>query len=813
MRFHPSYRYDGIEAPPWPEYDIVLIKLVDDPKTTDPTIVWPMPVASTSPAAGTQTTVVGYGPGNGVYVARSGKWDVDYVTPSFSRMAMTVSAGQTPSPFLEHGDSGAPAFVTQGNQEVLVGVWSYGGNTDYFGDVASLSSWIDTNCDNCITNWQTPPAGYDPEDTATPPECNKDTDSDGVLERHDNCPDDANADQMNCNEDDDWFFHGVGNKKGDVCDPTPCTYFGLAEQVSHGYPIIKTPGPAELFSRGVGHTATSDYLNKDLHARYCSCTDPASVDPYDPAVFSTQVCEANICKTDGDINFDADTDQGWQYVAWTAPTDDYYLAPSSSTTPCTLHDDEGDGYLTQCNDPLPLRLFRKPHATGLGANIGDAEKYWTQPNTFRIRHFTWEWQKQDYPHPERSTTGQTWTPPTTPQLPTFLAHAWIWFHPDGTANPTFDNSMNNTYLLNNTLMGASITLLLPEAFRMPLRYQVPEMVLLPHPPHLVGTPPVQQLLLHTLAAGRPTEGIEDYLWDDVPSDSATIGLVVKRFNAANGDLGDATPSVRASGVALNTTKFAAAQLNEDNFYVFGGKTLSGELPSRLWHGWKAQDDEGRVVYHWEVLAEGGPAGRRGSVLVADPDRNRLLLLMGHTDQGRVIDVWSYSLDDQSWTQEVIQVPDLLPAASMAYAAANNKLYLYGGRDGNTFHEGLFEIDLDTLSGQRIDLISDPGPLAAAALTYNPQTRTLFLYGGRDSQGVRGDLWTFDLDSFTWELVSSPAEPGAPPAMVRASIALCPYSGAISVLSGQQDTQSAPEPMWRRRMGTWQSHSMITGYPQ
>jgi len=457
--------------------------------------------------------------------------------------------------------------------------------------------------------------------------------------------------------------------------------------------------------------------------------------------------------------------------------------------------------------PVPNRLFRKPYdyAGPDGKSTGDWEKYWNFPGLLRQRYFTWDWQKQDFPHPN----GQPWVVPGPADLPTFKAHAWVWFRPTPDSG-THYSWYPNHYLFNNTLMGYYLKPMLPEAFLMPLRYQVPEFSILPHPPQLQGRPPLIHLLLHTLAAGRPVENIQDYLWQNPPEDSAIIGLVIKRFNAANGDIGDAMPSVMAAGPVLNTTRFAAAQLDEQNLYVFGGKTLNADLSSTLWHGWLAQDGEGQDIFLWESLAEGGPAGRRGAVLVADPERNRLLLLMGHTTTGRVIDAWSYSLDSHAWTQEVIQVPGLPPATKVAFAAANGKLYLYGGRDGGTFYEGLYEIDLATLSGERLDLISDPGPRAAAALYYNPQTEMLYLHGGRDEAGLRGDLWIFDLGTRTWELVSDPGMPGAPPAMLHTAIAICPHTGAINVLAGQQENQPAPEAMWRLRLGLWQTHSEITG---
>jgi hypothetical protein len=45
-------------------------------------------------------------------------------------------------------------------------------------------------------------------------------------------------------------------------------------------------------------------------------------------------------------------------------------------------------------------------------------------------------------------------------------------------------------------------------------------------------------------------------------------------------------------------------------------------------------------------------------------------------------------------------------------------------------------------------------------------------------------------------------------MEAAAIAVCPISGAISVLSGQVEGGSTPEPLWRFSLGTWKPYSQI-----
>lgn len=808
---HPNYLYDADDQSDEPTADVAVFRISKDPATEDPTNVWPMQVVTSRPATGTPLVFVGYGPTSETttdFARRSGNVKVTSSQPDSTELHSEYLDPSKPFSMI-HGDSGGPSFVTVGGYEQIAGIHSVAGAVFEDVNAAHYRSWIDGKCGSCLSSWTSPPTGYDPEDVATP-ECGADGDSDGVIDRRDNCPQTANADQANCNAADDSYFFTDGKAHGDACDPTPCTYItGVFEKVStSGGGTIKQTGPAEVSYRGVGYEPgptppAQDYTNKVLHARYCSCNDPASPDPYNPNLLNLEDCLRDYCKKNGTVNFDDTKDQGWQYVAWTATTDEF-SGPSLPESSCDLKDDEGDGYKNECQDPVPSRLYRKLYTgSSMGGKGGHFEKYWTEPKKYRWRYFQWDWQKQDFPHPN----GTTWTPPGPSALPTFIASAMVWFHPSDISSIPL---VRNNHYTDLRFLGYYLAPILPEALITPLRYMVPEMALIPGSP--VFDPTELRVMVHSLAAGRPTEEIQDFLWTSIPEGSATIGLVVKLYNPTNGDLGEPRKNRMASGAVLNTTEFAAAQWPVDELYVFGGRDLNEEMPSRLWHGWMDWEGE-EPVYKWEVVAEGGPAGRTGAVLAADPDREQIALLMGQTAGGAVADAWSYSRDTHTWTQKTLQVPGLQPAADVAHAVVDGKLYMYGGRDDETFREGLYVVDLSTFTGQRVDISSSPGARSGAALRYDPVTRNIFLYGGRDGTGTRGDLWLFDLDTLAWTQLSSPTDPGAPPPMEKASIAVCRSTGAISVLSGQVDGGSPTEPAWRLRHGGWQSYSEIAGSGQ
>ena len=699
----------------------------------------------------------------------------------------------------------------ENGHEKIVGVTSTGperANVVGDGGPNSMRAWIDATCDSCLSQWSAPPSTFQWLDTKST-WCNGltgDSDGDGVADWEDNCPTVPNADQQNCHDRSDWLIHG--SLKGDACDPTPCFYLnGVGEKVSvDSTGAIKTVGPAQVYYRGVGYADAANHRWENLDAYYCGCQNPARTDIYAQDYVTDLYCRTVQCPTGGVIVSDTDTDTGWHRVKWTAYQDSLnapYTSGSQSCTPATL---DSSSYLNDCDEPVPARLARKLYAgTSLGGKPMDAERFWTAASEYRTRAFTWAWQTQDYPHPG----GTPYVPPdhhSVPPsvLPQFKAKAFLWLRPAITELIRYADHYSSVALE----LGYFFSPILPEALLKPLRYQVPETMVVPGQALWMPGPPENVVALHPLAAGRPTTGIDHLLWQNPPANAATIGLVVKQLRPTNEDLGHMMPSSMSSGAPVTTTEFAAARWEEDDLYIFGGRTLEGDRPSRLWHGWPSTDGQGNPIYLWEVAAEGGPSGRTGAVLVPDLARGRLVLMLGESNSGPLQDAWIFDVSSSTWTQAPLQVAGLTPRSHVGLAVTWGWAFLYGGRQGEVRVDGLFEVDLATLEGVRLYPASSPGARSGAALVHAGRVNDLLLYGGSDQQQLYGDLWRFSMEADTWTQVSADGGTGGPPAMENASLALCPATGAVTVVAGQPATNPA-EPLWRCRRGSWESYSQIT----
>ncbi len=150
------------------------------------------------------------------------------------------------------------------------------------------------------------------------------------------------------------------------------------------------------------------------------------------------------------------------------------------------------------------------------------------------------------------------------------------------------------------------------------------------------------------------------------------------------------------------------------------------------------------------------------------------------------------------------IPGLGPIHSSAHSIQGNRIYVYGGNDGGAAVDGLYEIDLSTLEGRRVDEgFGGPGPRQNAALHYDARSRVIYLFGGRTEGEQHRDLWRFDLERPAWTLVSDGESPKAPPRMERASLMTSPIDGTINMLAGQAD-EGVSDSAWRLRGGEWKT---------
>lgn len=103
------------------------------------------------------------------------------------------------------------------------------------------------------------------------------------------------------------------------------------------------------------------------------------------------------------------------------------------------------------------------------------------------------------------------------------------------------------------------------------------------------------------------------------------------------------------------------------------------------------------------------------------------------------------------------------AAHFRLTASRGCLVVFGGKCVAELHyrSDLFVIDLATGSTTLVDPChGEQVPRPRASHTATVFGNAMFVYGGRDSEAVFGDLWKLDFESFSWSLVNTKGTDGS-----------------------------------------------------
>lgn len=143
----------------------------------------------------------------------------------------------------------------------------------------------------------------------------------------------------------------------------------------------------------------------------------------------------------------------------------------------------------------------------------------------------------------------------------------------------------------------------------------------------------------------------------------------------------------------------------------------------------------------------GPSHRAYASAAYDPVRRITVLFGGGGDRqfsDLRQDTWSW--DGSSWSQIASSGPSPRRLFAMAYNGARGRVTLFGGfSDGNpgTYHSDTWELvwNLSGIATWQQASISGPSPRSVAAMSFDPQSARVVLFGGGSASGVFGDFWS------------------------------------------------------------------------
>jgi N-acetylneuraminic acid mutarotase len=96
-----------------------------------------------------------------------------------------------------------------------------------------------------------------------------------------------------------------------------------------------------------------------------------------------------------------------------------------------------------------------------------------------------------------------------------------------------------------------------------------------------------------------------------------------------------------------------------------------------------------------------------------------------------------------------------PPAYALYSsmACINSCYIFGGTDSFVYSNSIYAFNFTSLSWSLINSVSEfqPSPRIFTALfVFNSN---LYVYGGQSAQGLRDDLWLFDIKNAKWTYIT------------------------------------------------------------
>ncbi len=264
------------------------------------------------------------------------------------------------------------------------------------------------------------------------------------------------------------------------------------------------------------------------------------------------------------------------------------------------------------------------------------------------------------------------------------------------------------------------------------------------------------LLAATAACGTPT--VRDLGWGDTKQEADGI----------------AWTRVEGSGPIPRWGHVAVFDPSRGQVVAFGGSSPWGPLGD-VWTYSLAEST-------WTPVEIDGdrPAPRFTAAGIADPARDRFVMLGGWSEGAATEEAWAFSLEAHRWAR----LPGGPPARFDAAAATDGvRAWFFGGFDGDgVARDDLWELDLGTDTWR---------PMPAGQARPSPRTNVgfgfvagvLLLVGGHDESGLTTGAWRYDLTNEAWTELEPDGLPTAGAHVASAGDECC---GAILLYGGDND---------------------------
>ena len=184
----------------------------------------------------------------------------------------------------------------------------------------------------------------------------------------------------------------------------------------------------------------------------------------------------------------------------------------------------------------------------------------------------------------------------------------------------------------------------------------------------------------------------------------------------------------------------------NNIYIHGGQNY---LESKFYGDfYQMQIKEKRVeiiknhtIYPFEI--DKFPCERNSHSIAYY--QNKIYLFGGGNGQGLLNDLWSFDIDKSVWNKHLLSGNEIKGREMHGMVCYNNYLYIFGGRLYEEIDKNLFRIDLNNFECNLFKQI----PIPMCSFTYCLYKNFIIIYGGTDGNIFLKDIIIYNINNNKW----------------------------------------------------------------
>ncbi|MBN1391095.1 MAG: hypothetical protein JXA22_10690 [Candidatus Thermoplasmatota archaeon] len=208
-----------------------------------------------------------------------------------------------------------------------------------------------------------------------------------------------------------------------------------------------------------------------------------------------------------------------------------------------------------------------------------------------------------------------------------------------------------------------------------------------------------------------------------------------------------------------------------------------------------------LVDYSTLLTPGNPTWVGGSAFTGYDDENGGRLMALKRNDGDTWQLASFSLDSRSWKMLYVSdegKPTYHSGMASVYDPDDNDFYLYGGYYSYQvsqwtyhyyFYDEFWKLDCDTGEWTRINEHASPGARGRAAMVVDPAKRMIYLYGGQVHGGDTDTLYQYNMTGNIWKAINPTTKPQG---RMETAVTYDPNNRGFFMFGGQRNGTSNVE---------------------